>query len=206
MSAQRVFVLATGNPGKLEEIRRLLRGSGIDVRPQSDFDVPSVEENGLTFVENALLKARAAAAVGYPAIADDSGLEVDALDGAPGVLSARFAGAAADDEANNRLLLERLAGVPTERRGARFRCVMVFLRHPADPAPLIREGVWSGCIAEQPRGQGGFGYDPLFVPAGKHSSAAELTAAEKNRLSHRGQALRALLAALTPDDVDRSTD
>jgi XTP/dITP diphosphohydrolase len=192
-----VFVQATGNPGKLAEMRRLLGDVGIEVRSQSAFDVEPVEETGQTFIENALLKARAAAATGYPAIADDSGLEVDALDGEPGVRSARFAGPDADDEANNRKLLERLAGMPPERRGARFRCVIVCLRHPADPAPLLCEGVWEGRIATSPRGSGGFGYDPLFVPAGQRLTAAELSADEKDRLSHRGQALRALIAALS---------
>jgi XTP/dITP diphosphohydrolase len=191
-----VFVLATGNAGKLAEVRRLLAGAGIDVRPQAEFNVEPAEETGLTFVENALLKARAAAAAGYPAIADDSGLEVDALDGAPGVNSARFAGPHADDQANNRQLLERLSGVPPAQRGARFRCLLVCLRHPADPAPIICEGVWSGRIATSPRGRGGFGYDPLFVPEGLRLTAAELPADAKDRVSHRGQALRALIAVL----------
>lgn len=201
MSAPRVFVLATGNPGKLAELRRLLSGTGCEIRPQSEFHIPSADETGLTFVENALLKARAAAASGYPAIADDSGLQVDALDGEPGVYSARFAGVHADDAANNRLLLERLAGVQWDRRTARFRCVMVCLRHPADPAPVIAEGVWCGRIAEQPRGDGGFGYDPLFVPSEQNLTAAELTAAQKDRASHRGQALRGLVDELTRHDA-----
>jgi len=201
VSARRVFVLATGNLGKLEELRRLLNGTGCEIRPQSEFHISPAEETGLTFVENALLKARVAAASGYPAIADDSGLEVDALDGEPGVCSARFAGAHADDAANNRLLLERLAGVPWDRRTARFRCVLVCLRHPADPAPVISEGVWSGRITERPRGDGGFGYDRLFVPSEQKLTAAELTAAQKDRASHRGQALRGLVDALTRPDA-----
>ncbi len=191
------FVLATGNRGKLAEINRLLDGTGIAVVPQSDFGVAEVEETGLCFVENAILKAREASRVaGLPAIADDSGLEVDALDGAPGVRSSRFAGEGADDHANNLLLLERLAGVPDEERGARFRCVMVCLKHPRDPAPLIREGAWEGRIATSACGAGGFGYDPLFLPADCEGSAAMLDPTEKNRLSHRGKALRALIAAL----------
>lgn len=193
----RRFVLASGNLGKLAEINRMLQGTGIEVVPQSDFNVADVEETGLCFVENAILKAREASRVaGLPAIADDSGLEVDALDGAPGVRSSRFAGEGADDDANNRLLLERLADVPDDERGARFRCVMVCMKHPRDPAPLIHEGTWEGRIAGRVSGAGGFGYDPLFIPAGCEGSAATLEPADKNRLSHRGQALRSLVAAL----------
>ena len=191
-------VLASGNAGKLAEIRALLAGSGIELVPQSDFDVPEVEETGTTFVENAIIKARHAAGyAGLPAIADDSGLEVDALGGAPGVRSARFAGPDADDAANNRLLLERLSGLTAAQRSARFRCVMVFLPHPASPAPVIREATWEGRIGEAPRGENGFGYDPLFLPAGEAGTLAELPPEKKNRLSHRGQALRALLETLT---------
>ena len=187
------FVMASSNRGKLAEIRRMLRGSPIDIVPQSNWDVVDVEETGGTFVENAILKAREAARLsGLPALADDSGLEVDALEGAPGVRSARFAGDECDDAANNRLLLRRLSDVPAAKRGARFRCVMVCMRHPDDPAPLICQGTWEGAIAESASGEGGFGYDPLFVPAGQDRTAAELNADEKNSLSHRGQALRAL--------------
>lgn len=187
------FVMASSNSGKLAEIRRMLRGSPIDIVPQSNWDVVDVEETGGTFVENAILKAREAARLsGLPALADDSGLEVDALEGAPGVRSARFAGDECDDAANNRLLLRRLSDVPAAKRGARFRCVMVCMRHPDDPAPLICQGTWEGAIAESASGEGGFGYDPLFVPAGQDRTAAELNADEKNSLSHRGQALRAL--------------
>lgn len=200
MRPDRCFVLASGNAGKLRELSALLQGSGIRLRPQSEFDLPEVEETGLTFVENALLKARAAAAGSrLPSIADDSGLEVDALDGEPGIRSARFAGRQGDDQANNALLLERLDGLPTERRSARFRCVIVSLTHPADPAPLICEGTWEGTIAEQPSGERGFGYDPVFVPRGMSVSAAELDPAVKNRLSHRGQALRKLIESLTAE-------
>jgi XTP/dITP diphosphohydrolase len=187
------FVMASSNSGKLAEIRRMLHGSPIDVVPQSNWDVVDVDETGGTFVENAILKAREAARLsGLPALADDSGLEVDALDGAPGVRSARFAGDECDDAANNRLLLRRLSDAPAAKRSARFRCVMVCMRHPDDPAPLICQGTWEGAIAQSASGEGGFGYDPLFVPAGQDRTAAELNADEKNSLSHRGQALRAL--------------
>lgn len=191
------FVLASGNRGKLAEINRLLEDTGIRVTPQSEFGIVEIDETGLCFVENAILKAREACRVsGLPAIADDSGLEVDALVGAPGVRSSRFAGEHADDAANNRLLLERMRGVPDDERGARFRCVMVSLRHPLDPAPVICEGVWEGRIARRPSGESGFGYDPLFLPDGCAGSAAMLDPEEKNRLSHRGQALRLLVTAL----------
>ncbi len=202
--SRRIIVLASGNPGKLAEIRALLTDSGIELQPQSRWDVPEVEETGTTFVENAIIKARHAAAIsGLPAIADDSGLEVDALGGAPGVRSARFAGPQADDEANNRLLLERLAGRPAAERGARFRCVMVYLASADSPAPLIREATWEGRIAYAPMGAGGFGYDPLFLPEGERGTAAELPAVRKNALSHRGHALRALVAALTGEPASR---
>lgn len=198
MSARRRVVLASANKGKLAEIQALLEGRGIELRPLSEFEMPEVEETGLTFVENAIIKARAACvASGLPAIADDSGLEVDALGGEPGVHSARFAGIHGDDQANNALLLERLAQVPESGRSGRFRCVVVSLAHAADPAPLICEGVWEGRIADHPRGGGGFGYDPLFVPRGMSMTSAELSPAEKNRLSHRAQALRKLIERLT---------
>jgi XTP/dITP diphosphohydrolase len=195
----RRVVLASGNAGKLAEIRSLLEGAGLDVLPQSEFAIVEVDETGLTFVENAILKARAACAgADLPAIADDSGLEVDYLHGAPGVRSARFAGAGCSDEDNNRLLLEKMQGVVEAERGARFRCVMVYLRHARDPAPVICEGVWEGRLGMRPSGEGGFGYDPLFVPSGSAQSAACLVPAEKNRHSHRGQALRRLVAAISP--------
>lgn len=198
MSARRRVVLASANKGKLAEIQALLEGSGIELRSLSEFEMPDVEETGLTFVENAIIKARAACvASGLPAIADDSGLEVDALGGEPGVHSARFAGIHGDDQANNALLLERLAQVPDSGRSGRFRCVVVSLAHAADPAPLICEGIWEGRIADHPRGGGGFGYDPLFVPRGMSMTSAELSPAEKNRLSHRAQALRKLIERLT---------
>ena len=191
------LVLATGNAGKLRELTALLAPWGVEVLPQSAFTAVAIEETGLTFVENAILKARhAAEASGLPAIADDSGLEVDALDGAPGVRSARYAGEDAGDAANNARLLEALAGVADPGRAARYRCAMVYLRHPHDPAPLVRQSAWEGRIVRAPRGTGGFGYDPLFQVAGDVRTAAEYPAEEKNHASHRGRALRALVEAL----------
>lgn len=192
-------VLASGNPGKLREFGALLADSGFDMLPQAELGVDDVEETGLSFVENALLKARHAARItGLPALADDSGLCVDHIDGAPGLYSARYAGTHGDNAANNAKLLRELDGVPDERRGAFFLCVLVLLRHADDPAPLIAEGRWHGRVLHAPRGALGFGYDPLFLPDGQTSSAAELDPALKNTLSHRAQALaklRALLAA-----------
>ncbi len=192
------LVLASNNAGKAREIGQLLAGCNISVRPQSDFAVPEAAETGLTFVENALIKARNAARhSGLPAIADDSGIEVDALNGAPGIYSARYAGPDADDAANNAKLLRALAAVADDERTARFQCVMVYLRHAEDPTPLICQGTWEGRILHSPQGDNGFGYDPLFFVPGENCSAAELPAATKNRLSHRGQALRRLLTALS---------
>lgn len=197
MGEARRIVLATGNPGKLREIRSLLEPLGLTIEPQSEHGVREAEETGLTFVENAILKARNAAHhTRLPAIADDSGLEVDALHGAPGIYSARYAGPDADDVANIARLLEALEGVPAERRGARFRAVLVFLEHAEDPAPVIAEGVWSGQIVEQPTGANGFGYDPLFFVPSEGCTSAELPAETKNRLSHRGQALKRLVTTL----------
>jgi len=191
------LVLASGNAGKLREFHQLLAPLGFDVRPQADFDVPEVEETGLTFVENALLKAREASRVsGLPALADDSGLEVDALNGAPGIYSARFAGEPKSDARNNARLLERLAEVPEGQRTGRYWCVLVYLRHAEDPVPLIVQRSWEGEILAHPRGEGGFGYDPLFWLPEQGMSVAELSPAEKNRLSHRGRALQALVEAL----------
>lgn len=191
------IVLASNNPGKIREIQTLLDGLGLEILPQSAFTPVEAEETGLTFLANALIKARhAAKASGLPAIADDSGLEVDALGGAPGVFSARYAGPGASDEANNAKLLRELAGVEEASRSARFRCVMVFVRDADDPAPLVGEGVWEGRILEAPRGGNGFGYDPLFFVPGEGCASAELPPAVKNRLSHRGKALRALVAQL----------
>lgn len=186
-------VLASANRGKLEEIFPLLRDVGIDLLPQSDLGIDSPEESGSTFRDNALIKARHASRIaGLPAIADDSGLAVDALDGRPGVRSARYAGMNASDDDNVDKLLAELDGIPEDRRGARFRCVAVFLRSPGDPAPLIGRGEWRGRILPERRGSGGFGYDPVFLVPGHGMSAAELPPDEKNRLSHRGQAFREL--------------
>jgi len=190
------LVLASGNAGKLREISRILGGLGIAVVPQSDFGVGDADETGSSFVENALIKARhAVAATGLPAIADDSGLCVDALDGRPGVYSARYAGPQAGDAANNAKLLRELAGVADEQRGAAFHCVACFVA-PGDAEPVIATGEWRGRILRQPRGDGGFGYDPLFLVPGLGKSSAELSAADKNARSHRGKALRALAQKL----------
>ncbi len=189
---RRRVVLATGNPGKAREIQALL-GPAWEVLLQSALGVSPIAETGATFAENALLKARHAAAVtGLPAMADDSGLEVDALGGAPGVQSARFAGPGACDTDNLDLLLAELAHVPDERRTARFRCVMVYVRAAADPDPVVAEGAWEGRIARCPRGIAGFGYDPVFEDAADGFTAAELAPAAKNERSHRGRACRAL--------------
>jgi XTP/dITP diphosphohydrolase len=192
-------VLASNNAGKLGELRALVAQVGLDLISQGELGVSAAEETGATFVENALLKARhAARASGRAALADDSGLEVDWLHGAPGVHSARFAGADADDARNNQKLLTLLRDVPAARRGARFRCILVYVDSATDPAPLICEGVWEGHILEQSRGTHGFGYDPLFLIPELGRTAAELTASEKNALSHRGRALRMLLTKLRP--------
>ena len=191
------IILASSNPGKVREINQLLAGLGMQVRPQSEFGVVAAEETGLTFVENAILKARhAAQCTGQPAIADDSGLEVDALAGAPGIYSARFAGEGASDQANLEKLLVELETVPAGQRTARFQCLMVFMRHANDPTPLICQGTWEGRILFEPRGDNGFGYDPVFHVPTHDCSSAELPAETKNSLSHRGQALRQLVAAL----------
>ena len=191
------IVLATGNAGKVHEFAGLLAGLGLQVRPQSDFAVPEAEETGLSFVENAILKARNAARhTGLPAMADDSGLEVDVLNGAPGIYSARYAGPGKGDAVNNDKLLDALRDIPWEQRRARFQCVIAYLRHAEDPTPLIAQGTWEGLILEAPRGEQGFGYDPLFWVPTHECSSAELDAATKNALSHRGQAMRALLERL----------
>ncbi|MBJ6983201.1 RdgB/HAM1 family non-canonical purine NTP pyrophosphatase [Luteimonas sp. MC1750] len=191
------LVLASGNAGKLAELRELLAGDGFALRAQSGFGVEDVEETGLTFVENALLKARhAARETGLPALADDSGLCVDALGGAPGLYSARYAGPGGDAGRNIKRLLRELDGVADDARGASFHCCIVLLRHAADPKPLVVEGDWRGRILHAPRGDGGFGYDPVFLDADSGLTAAELPAARKNAISHRGRALAALRARL----------
>ena len=188
------IVLASNNQGKVREIGQLLADRNLEVVPQSEFNIPDADETGLSFVENAILKARHAAKLsGLPAIADDSGLEVDALNGAPGIYSARYAGSDATDAANNEKMLAELADTPDEDRTARFQCLMVFMRHAEDPTPLICQGTWEGRILRQPQGENGFGYDPLFFVPEKNCSSAELPAEVKNAMSHRGKALQALL-------------
>ena len=189
-------VLATANPGKQREFAVLLEPRGFELVLQSALGIVSIEETGRTFEDNALLKARHAAAAGFPALADDSGLEVDALGGRPGVFSARFAGPNATDEQNNQELLRALAGIPEERRTARYRCVLALVRSAMDPHPLIAQGSWEGRIALTPAGTGGFGYDSCFIPSGLDCTAAELNPVRKNALSHRGVALRELVARL----------
>lgn len=189
------LVIATGNAGKLREIRHILAPLNLEILPQSDFNVPEAEEPYLTFVENALTKARHASRfAGLPALADDSGICVNALDGEPGVHSARFAGEPKSDTRNNEKLLQELAG--RSDRSAYYYCVMVLVRTPDDPQPLIADGIWQGEVLEHPRGEGGFGYDPLFLLPRLGKTAAELSAEEKNRVSHRAQALQALLEKL----------
>jgi len=191
------IVLASSNPGKVREINQVLAGLNVIVRPQAEFNVIDAEETGLTFVENAILKARNAAQhTGLPAIADDSGLEVDALAGAPGIYSARYAGEGASDLENLEKLLDALADVPEENRSARFQCLMVYMRHADDPTPLICQGSWEGRILTAARGSKGFGYDPVFYVPTHNCASAELAAEIKNSLSHRGQALRQLVTAL----------
>lgn len=190
-------VLATSNAGKLREINQMLAGLGIHAVPQSEFRVPDIAETGVSFVENAILKARNAARhAQLPAIADDSGIEVDALGGAPGVYSARYAGTGASDNDNLQKLLTELRDVPQPDRSARFRCLMVYLRHADDATPIICQGTWEGSILPGARGANGFGYDPVFFVPTHQCSAAELPPETKNALSHRGQALRQLVAAL----------
>lgn len=189
------IVLATGNTGKVRELAAMLQGLDIEILPQSALLVREAEETGLSFIENAILKARnAAEQTKLPAIADDSGLEVDALGGQPGIHSARYAGPQGDDQANVEKLLKAMRDLPELARSARFRCVIVYLKHAADPAPFVAEGVWEGSILLAPRGGNGFGYDPVFLVPERGCSAAELPPEEKNRLSHRGQALAKLIA------------
>jgi XTP/dITP diphosphohydrolase len=190
-------VLATGNPGKLQELQAMLEPLAIEVVPLSQFTRASVAETGRTFVENAIIKARHAAELAQlPAIADDSGLEVDALQGAPGIYSARYAGEHASDADNLRKLLGALDGRKSAERTARYCCALVYMRWAHDPFPLISQASWEGRIAQTPRGSGGFGYDPIFELPERSITVAELPAAQKNQLSHRGQALRGLVAQL----------
>lgn len=189
-------VLASGNQGKLREFFRILGGAGFEIVAQSDYDVPDADETGLTFVENAILKARNAAQhSGLPALADDSGIEVDALKGQPGIYSARYSGEG--DAANNQKLLEALKDVPEEQRTARFRCCIVFMRHAEDPSPLIADASWEGRILHELSGSNGFGYDPLFFVPTHNTSSAELDPDVKNTISHRGQALQQILKLMS---------
>lgn len=190
-------VLATGNKGKVKELARMLSGLGIEVLPQSEFAVSEVAETGSTFVENAIIKARhAAKQTDLPAIADDSGLAVDALGGAPGVYSARYSGEQATDQSNIIKLLDAMADVPKDKRQAKFLCVLVFMRHADDPTPIICQGEWAGEITSEQHGENGFGYDPVFWVEEQNCSSAQLLPEQKNELSHRGKALKQLLAQL----------
>jgi len=190
--------LASSNKGKLAEFQQLLSGLNFDVVPQSDFQVPDAVENGLSFVENALIKARHASRLtGLPAIADDSGLEVDRLNGAPGIYSSRFSGENANDEKNNLRLLSLLQDTPESERTARFQCVLVYMRHPEDPTPIICQGTWEGLITDKPNGNNGFGYDPIFYVPEFDCTSAELKPSEKNKISHRGRAMAKLLEQLS---------
>ena len=194
-------VLATGNAGKVRELQQLLAGAHYQIHPQSEFDTPEAIEDGLGFVENALIKARNAARhTGLPAIADDSGIAVDALDGAPGIYSARYAGAGASDEQNLNHLLENMRGVDEKDRTARFICLMVYVRHAQDPTPIICQGSWEGRLLESPQGENGFGYDPIFYVPEKACTSAQLSSEQKNAMSHRGKALRCLVEQLTELD------
>lgn len=191
------IVLASNNPGKQREIGQILSGLGYEIVPQAAFNIDDVEENGLSFVENALIKARHASRIaGLPAIADDSGIEVDALDGEPGIYSARYAGPGATDQENNAKLLRALKNLSDDQRGARFQCVIVYLHHAHDPMPLICSGTWEGRILHEPQGAQGFGYDPLFYVPTHRCASAELSPEVKNQISHRAQALSALQRAL----------
>ena len=190
-------VLASNNQGKLREIREIFRDTDFDLVSQSEFNVPEVAETGNSFVANALIKARhAAACSGLPSIADDSGIEVDCLDGAPGIYSARYAGEGASDEDNLQLLLANVAGTGERKPSARFRCAMVYVRDKGDPSPVIAEGNWEGHIVPQPKGSNGFGYDPVFYVPTHGCTSAELPPETKNRISHRARALAGLLAKL----------
>ena len=204
-NAQKV-VLASGNAGKIRELQDRL-GSCFELIAQKRLGLAAPPEDGLTFVENALIKARAACRqTGFPAIADDSGLSVDALDGAPGIYSARFSGDKATDASNNALLLSRLKAVPAEQRTARFQCALVFLKHADDPAPIICQGAWEGKIVRSPQGEHGFGYDPLFRTLEQNCTAAELMPEQKNRVSHRGKAISLLIEALGHGGSHLSSD
>ncbi len=188
------IVLATNNQGKVNELQNLLADAGFDIIAQSQFNLPDADETGLTFVENAIIKARYAAKLtGLPTIADDSGLVVEALNGEPGIYSARYAGEHGNDESNNQKLLQALQPIPQEKRSAYFYCALVFMRHENDPTPIICLGKWNGLILNELKGKGGFGYDPLFYVPELNCTAAELTKEHKSQISHRGQALKQLI-------------
>ncbi len=192
------IVLATGNPGKVAELSAMLAPLSLEIVPQTELSVPDADETGLTFIENAIIKARHAAKLtGLPAIADDSGLAVDALGGAPGIYSARYAGQGATDNDNIQKLLQALADVPQSQRQAQFHCVLVYLRHAEDPTPLIAHGIWHGEITLHPHGDGGFGYDPVFFVPELACTSAQLSKTAKAQVSHRGKALQLLLAQLS---------
>ena len=191
------IVLASSNQGKLKEIQSLLAGQNLIVRPQSEFNIPDAVEDGLTFVENAIIKARHACRLsGLPSLADDSGLEVDYLNGQPGIYSSRYAGESSNNALNNQKLLTKLTGIEQAQRTARFQCVIVYMQHELDPTPIICQGTWEGLIAETLTGKQGFGYDPLFIIPERQCTSAELPADIKNKISHRGQALAKLVKAL----------
>ncbi|MCX8712907.1 XTP/dITP diphosphatase [Gilliamella sp. B3464] len=191
------IVLATNNQGKVNELQTLLADAGFNIVAQKEFNVPDVDETGLTFIENAILKARHTAKLtGLPAIADDSGLVVDALNGAPGIYSARYAGCHGNDKLNNQKLLSQLHNVPAEKRIAYFYCALVFMRHDNDPTPIICLGKWHGLILNQEQGEGGFGYDPLFYIPELDCTAAQLSKEHKSQISHRGQALKQLITKI----------
>lgn len=198
MTTQQTLVLASSNAGKLREFNDLLGALNLDVKPQSEFGVPDAIEDGLSFVENAIIKARNACKhSGLAAISDDSGLEVDALKGAPGIYSARYSGTGATDARNNQTLLKALEAVPESERMARYQCVLVYMRHALDPTPIICQGSWEGRILTAPIGEGGFGYDPLFWVPSHNMSSAQLPKEAKRALSHRAKALAELLKKLT---------
>ena len=191
------LVLASGNKGKLKEFQAIFTQHDIEVIPQSALNVTDADETGLTFIENAILKARhCCQQTGLPALSDDSGLEVDALNGQPGIYSARFSGPGATDTSNNEKLLDLLRNVPDEQRTARFHCILVLMRHAADPTPPVFHGQWEGTILHQPSGNNGFGYDPLFFAKEQQQVSAELAPEVKNRVSHRGQAVAQLMQYL----------
>ena len=197
MSETKKIILASNNAGKVREINAMLSGHNLHVISQSEFSVPEIEETGLTFVENAILKARNASRhTGLPAIADDSGIEIQALNGKPGIYSARYAGVGASDEENLNKLIEQVKKIPEEKRQARFVCLMVFLRHPDDPVPIISEGIWNGIAVTAPQGENGFGYDPVFYVPTHKCTSAELPPEIKNSISHRALALRALISQI----------